>query len=184
MKLLPCPYLGHDVELTDEREGHIRDKHPDLWRDYGHLIDETVRVPDRVLRTSRDADTRLFIRRFDSEISGKNVVVVVVTHTEPRERHWVVTAYLANRVTTRRNRMAATLSISYDHVGDILYLERVKPYAEQESDEIGDGIIARFHPKTGDVESLEILWFSKRTADDDLLELPIVTEMRLQERVA
>ena len=30
MASFPCPYLGGDVELTDERERHIAERHPDL----------------------------------------------------------------------------------------------------------------------------------------------------------
>ncbi len=32
-----CPYLKTHIELTDEREAHIREKHPELlpaYRDY------------------------------------------------------------------------------------------------------------------------------------------------------
>ncbi|HXJ95223.1 MAG TPA: hypothetical protein VMT20_20465 [Terriglobia bacterium] len=30
MTRFPCPYLKRDVELTTEREEHIRERHPDL----------------------------------------------------------------------------------------------------------------------------------------------------------
>ena len=30
MSLFPCPYLKGEVELTDERERHIAERHPEL----------------------------------------------------------------------------------------------------------------------------------------------------------
>ena len=58
--------------------------------------------------------------------------------------------------------MAAQLTLNYDREGDILYLNVVAPYAEQESDEIADGVVARMNPGSGAVENLEILFFSSR----------------------
>ena len=63
-----------------------------------------------------------------------------------------------------------------DRVGDILYIETCRPYPEQDSDELGDEIIARSNPGTGQVESLEILFFSRRLRDG-LCELPVTAEM-------
>jgi len=73
--------------------------------------------------------------------------------------------------------MAAKLTIEYDRQGDILYITSCPPYAEQESDELGDDVIARFNPDTGDIESLEILSFSTRLKDDPF-ELPITATLR------
>ena len=70
--------------------------------------------------------------------------------------------------------MAAKLAIHYDREADILYVSSRSPYPEQESAELGDDIIARRNPATGDVESLEILFFSKR----DSLELPVIAQFR------
>ncbi len=69
------------------------------------------------------------------------------------------------------------LSFMYDRQGDILYVNFVPPYAGQESDEIGDGVIARMNPRTGAVENLEILFFSSRFERlGDLLHLPLTTQ--------
>ena len=39
MTQLPCPYLNAAVELTDEREAHIKEKHPELLSQHrDHLI--------------------------------------------------------------------------------------------------------------------------------------------------
>ena len=41
--------------------------------------------------------------------------------------------------------MNSKLTIRYDKIGDILYLDQCSPYPEQESEEIGDEIVARFN---------------------------------------
>lgn len=53
------------------------------------------------------------------------------------------------------------------------------PYAEQESEELGDEVIARLNPATGEVENLEVLFFSTRLLRSDLLELPVTADLRL-----
>ena len=43
---------------------------------------------------------------------------------------------------------------------------------------MGDDVIARINPETGDVESLEVLFFSTRLLRSDFFELPIVAHLR------
>jgi len=77
--------------------------------------------------------------------------------------------------------MAEALTLRYDRVGDILYINKRPAYAEQESEEVGDEIIARLNPISGEVENLEILFFSQRLlSSEDILELPIVANLRLR----
>jgi uncharacterized protein DUF2283 len=45
--------------------------------------------------------------------------------------------------------MAAKLTFKYDRQGDILYINKMPPYPEQESEELGDEVIARLNPKPG-----------------------------------
>lgn len=73
--------------------------------------------------------------------------------------------------------MAARLTFQYDRQGDILYMTSCPPYVEQATEELGDDVIARLNPATGDVESLEILSFSTRLGDD-LFELPVTAALR------
>jgi uncharacterized protein YuzE len=75
--------------------------------------------------------------------------------------------------------MASRLTLQYDRVGDILYIETCPPYAEQESDELDDHIVARSNPETGQIESLEILFFSTRLDDNGVFELPVTAELSL-----
>ena len=75
--------------------------------------------------------------------------------------------------------MASKLIFHYDRGGDILYINKRPPYPEQESEEIGDDVIARLNPTTGEIENLEVLFFSTRLLRGDLFELPVTAELRL-----
>lgn len=74
--------------------------------------------------------------------------------------------------------MATKLRFEYDREADILYIDTKPPYAEQETEELGDDVIARFNPETDEIEHLEILFFSTRLLRHDLLELPVTAELR------
>ncbi|MCW5850377.1 MAG: DUF2283 domain-containing protein [Anaerolineae bacterium] len=74
------------------------------------------------------------------------------------------------------------MSFKYDREADILYVDTTIPYAEQESEEVGDGVVARLNPTTGEIENLEILFFSTRLLRTDLIELPIMADLRLAEK--
>ena len=78
--------------------------------------------------------------------------------------------------------MAETLSFKYDREADPLYINKRPPYPEQESEELGDEIIARLNPETGEVENIEVLFFSTRLLRGDLFELPVTAELRLTAR--
>lgn len=75
--------------------------------------------------------------------------------------------------------MDEKLTFEYDREADILYISKCAPYAGQESEELSDEIIARLNPKTGEVESVEILFFSTRLLRDTLFELPVTADLRL-----
>jgi hypothetical protein len=98
MTRFPCPYLRGEVELTDERERHIAENHPDLLPEHHQRLAETLADPDRVRRSSRFASARLFSRWHDHLRGGKHVIIVVITQGAPAVRHWIVTAYLASHL--------------------------------------------------------------------------------------
>ncbi|QYO63669.1 DUF2283 domain-containing protein [Leptolyngbya sp. 7M] len=75
--------------------------------------------------------------------------------------------------------MDKKLTLRYDKIGDILYIDTCPPYPAQESEELGDEIIARLNPISSNVENLEILFFSQRPEPLNLLELPISTALRV-----
>jgi uncharacterized protein YuzE len=77
------------------------------------------------------------------------------------------------------NGMEKNLTFRYDPTGDILYADVCSPYADQESEEIGDEIVARLNPTSGETENLEILFFSKRWNQPFPLQLPIDAAFRL-----
>jgi DNA gyrase inhibitor GyrI len=95
MATFQCPYLGGDVELTEERLAHIAQEHPELVPDHLDLIASTLNDPDRVVRSRRMTNARLFSRWYNEIRGGKYAVVVVVTDSTDVDRHWVITAYLA-----------------------------------------------------------------------------------------
>lgn len=74
--------------------------------------------------------------------------------------------------------MENKLTLKYDREGDILYINKLPPYKEQESEEIEDGIIARFNPVTNEIENLELLFFSQRFQASSVFEIPIIADLR------
>ncbi len=78
--------------------------------------------------------------------------------------------------------MEAKLSFEYDREADILYISKCPPYPEQDSEELGDDVIARLSPITGEVENLEVLFFSTRLLRSNQFELPLIAELRLAGR--
>jgi hypothetical protein len=96
MTRFSCPYLKAEVELTEERERHIRERHPDLLPQGRDRIAQTLAEPDQVRRSVRMANARLFSRWFDMMKGGRYAVVVVVSETTGRD--WVITAYQAKRL--------------------------------------------------------------------------------------
>jgi len=98
MALFPCPYLRGQVELTNERERHIAEEHPDLLPKHRQCIAATLADPDQVCRSARSGNARLFSRWFSDLRGGKHVVVVVMSETGPGRRHWIITAYMARKL--------------------------------------------------------------------------------------
>jgi len=78
--------------------------------------------------------------------------------------------------------METKLSFKYDREADILHIDKCPPYAAQESEEVGDEVIARINPTTNEVENLEVLFFSTRLLRNDLFELPVAADFRLDRK--
>ena len=74
--------------------------------------------------------------------------------------------------------MGAKLSFRYDRGADILHIDKRAPYADQEAEELDDDVIARLNPNNGEIENLEVLFFSTRLLRDDLFELPVTADLR------
>ena len=74
--------------------------------------------------------------------------------------------------------MDTKLTFKYDREADILYIDTLLPYPQQETEELGDDVIARINPETEEIESLEVLSFSTRLLRQEWFELPITAELR------
>jgi hypothetical protein len=83
------------------------------------------------------------------------------------------------KASRRRDRMETRLTFKYDRAADILYIDKTPPYPEQETEELGDDVVARLNPVTDEIENLEVLFFSTRLLRHDLFELPVVADLRL-----
>lgn len=86
MRRFPCPYLNGEVELTEERERHITERHRDFLPEHRPRLAETVGVPDQVRTSARIVSAKLFSRWYTGVRQGKYVVVVVVSERTPQER--------------------------------------------------------------------------------------------------
>lgn len=75
--------------------------------------------------------------------------------------------------------MEAKLTFTYDREAVILHIDKCPPYAEQESEELPDEVVARLNPETREVENLEVLFFSTRLLRTNLFELPVAADLRL-----
>ena len=56
---LPCPYLGGDVELSEDRERHIAERHPDLLPEHRARLAPTLAEPDEIRRSVRFGQARV-----------------------------------------------------------------------------------------------------------------------------
>ena len=93
-----CPYLGAQVELTDEREAHVRQKHSDLLARGFDLITLALADPDLIRRDPQAPNTLKFSRWYDEGDRGRHAVVIVVRDQATAARNWVVTAFPARRI--------------------------------------------------------------------------------------
>ena len=92
------------MELTDEREAHIRLEHPELLANGFDLMSWTLADPDVIREDVDSADTLLFSRWYDVPThrrGGRHAVVAVVIDAGASPRTWIVTAYVARRVPER-----------------------------------------------------------------------------------
>ena len=75
--------------------------------------------------------------------------------------------------------MYKNLNLRYDREANILYIDSCPPYSSQESEELNDDVITRLNPDSGEVENLEVLFFSTRLLGSQTLELPVAATLCL-----
>jgi hypothetical protein len=54
--------------------------------------------------------------------------------------------------------------------------------AGQESEELGDDVVARLNPQSNEIENLEVLFFSSRLLRSELFELPVTAAFQFAGR--
>lgn len=92
MKRFFCPFLNQDVELSCEREEHVRTYHPDI-EPFMERLGEVLEDPDEIRKSLHDEEVILFYRRLKS-IPEKFLVTVV----KRRHRSFMLTAYLTPKI--------------------------------------------------------------------------------------
>ena len=76
--------------------------------------------------------------------------------------------------------MDQKLKFTYDREADILHIDKVKPYIEQETEELEDDVIIRVNAKTNEIENVEVLFFSTRLLrGENLFEIPAFSGMKI-----
>jgi hypothetical protein len=89
--------IGHDgssIRLSEERLAHILE-HPEM-EGLSEAIGLTIRRPELIVRSSSDAQARLYYRYHRETLVGDKYLCVVVKLA--REDAFVVTAYLTDRI--------------------------------------------------------------------------------------
>ena len=94
MEAFQCPYLGGAVELSDDRERHITNRHADLLPDLLEYVAGTLASPDTILR-KRPTDGTIRFYRWYYDLD-KYMVVIVVDDSPPR--YWIVTAFVSHGI--------------------------------------------------------------------------------------
>jgi hypothetical protein len=88
--------LQCEVELSRERERHIAERHPDFLPEHRDRISTTLADPDQIRRSKRFGGAKLLTRWYPDVKGGKHVVVVIMS--SGAGRYWVITAYIARRL--------------------------------------------------------------------------------------
>ena len=73
--------------------------------------------------------------------------------------------------------MGEKLIIRYDQIGSFLFIEVCSPYAQQDSDMIDDAVVARFNLKTGELESVEVLFFESWLRMEGEIRIPVAASL-------
>ncbi len=92
MKILP-DYQGRQVRLTDERLRHVLE-HAEMVN-MEHALEETLRNPQLVIRSTADATSNLNYRYYYGTVVGDKWLCVVVKYEQTDA--FVLTAYLTDK---------------------------------------------------------------------------------------
>ena len=94
METFPCPYLGVIVELPDERERHIENRHAVLLPGRMDYIARALYDPDVVILKANTVNNFVFGRWF-FDLDKYTLVAVI---RDDSTRCWIVTALVSRRL--------------------------------------------------------------------------------------
>jgi hypothetical protein len=80
--------------------------------------------------------------------------------------------------------MATKLTIEYDAVGDILYLDVVKPSEDHVLVEVSPGAMLRKNTHTGAVEGIEVAGFRRRLGAPEGIEVPVGIQLQMLDPIS
>ncbi len=86
---------GRPVRFTEERLEHLHDSHPEM-RGQLDRIAQTLREPDRIVRSRTDPEVELFYREYDETPVTRKFLCAVVKGGI--EGPFLVTAYFTDSV--------------------------------------------------------------------------------------
>ncbi len=75
--------------------------------------------------------------------------------------------------------MATKLTVEYDAIGDILYLDLLEPSDVQVLVEVSPGAMLRRNSVTGVVEGIELQGFTRRTGSPTAVEVPVQIDLQM-----
>ncbi len=75
--------------------------------------------------------------------------------------------------------MATKLTIEYDSVGDILYLDLLEPSDLQVLIEVSPGAMLRKNTLTGAVEGIELAGLTRRVGAPGAIEVPVQVDLEM-----
>lgn len=84
--------IDQTVVLSDERIGHIMERHPGAYEQYGQYVSQTIEQPDYILEDMKNANTAAFIRH----VEGTNLNVIIklaIKDNEAKMKSSVITLY-------------------------------------------------------------------------------------------
>lgn len=83
------------IRLTDERLGHLETDHPEMRAQVTKIV-ETLSDPDRIIRSTTDAQVEMFYKHYSSTpVTTKFLCVVLKVLVDD---NFIITSYFTNTV--------------------------------------------------------------------------------------
>ncbi|MBR0464542.1 MAG: hypothetical protein IJJ23_09225 [Clostridia bacterium] len=89
------------VVLSEERIGHIQERHPGAYEKYGLYITQTVEQPDYIIEDKKHHNTAIFIR-YVKETNLNVIVKLAICGNTERIKSSVITVFPMNAKRLRR----------------------------------------------------------------------------------